>query len=212
MTYVAGLVALLVALAGIIAYAGDRLGTWVGRRRLTLFGARPRRTGQIVGVSAGILIMLTTLGVLSIAFRSAAETLLNAQRTAQQLQDLQGQERELQVQLHGMRSQQTALEADLRVARGIIAEAEAARDAALADRDRLRAEAVATQQRLAEVFAQLAVAQGDLDEVVFELDQALAERSAALADAAEARAGIVALEGEVALAEAALSSADVRLL
>jgi energy-coupling factor transporter ATP-binding protein EcfA2 len=41
MTYVAGLVALLVTLAGVIAYAGDRLGTWVGRRRLTLFGARP---------------------------------------------------------------------------------------------------------------------------------------------------------------------------
>jgi hypothetical protein len=130
-TYVAGLVALLVTLAGVIAYAGDRLGTWVGRRRLTLFGARPRRTGQIVGVSAGILIMLTTLGVLSLAFRSAAQTLLNAQRTAQQLQTLQEQERTLQIQLQGMLAQQSALEADLRIARGIITEAEAARDAAL---------------------------------------------------------------------------------
>lgn len=89
MTWLVSLVLLLVALAGVIAYLGDRLGTLVGRRRLSLFGARPKLTGQIVGVLAGILIMLTTLGVLSFAFRSAADTLANAQRTARELNETQ---------------------------------------------------------------------------------------------------------------------------
>lgn len=212
MTYVAGLVALLVLLAGVIAYAGDRLGTWVGRRRLTLFGARPKRTGQIVGVAAGIVIMLTTLAVLAIAFRSAADTLLNAQRTAEQLAALQAQERALQGELAGLRSQQDALEADLRAARDTIAQAEAARDAALEDRDRLRAEAADTQAQLAELSASLQVARDDLDDVEAALDVARAERDAAVAEAAAARASVAGLEREVAEAEAALAAADVRLL
>jgi uncharacterized protein (DUF3084 family) len=84
-TFIAGLVGLLVVMSGVIAFAGDRLGTWVGRRRLTLFGARPKLTGQIVGVAAGILIMLATLGVLSLAFRNATAVLLDAQRVAAEL-------------------------------------------------------------------------------------------------------------------------------
>jgi len=211
-TYVVALVGLLVVLAGVIAYAGDRLGTWVGRRRLTLFGARPKRTGQIVGVAAGILIMLTTLGVLSVAFRSAAGILLNAQRTAEQLLELEGQERALQGQLQGLIAQQAALEADLRTARATIVAAESVRDEALADRDRLRAEAAETQAQLADLGEQLAAARGDLEQVVFDLAQAQIERGAALAEAAEARAGIAALEDEVAAAETALQAADVRLL
>ena len=184
MTYVAALVALLILLAGVIAYAGDRLGTWVGRRRLTLFGARPKRTGQIVGVAAGILIMLTTLAVLAVAFRSAADTLLNAQRTAEQLAALQAQERALQSELAGLTAQQAALEADLRAARDTIAQAEAARDAALEDRDRLRGEAAETQAQLLELAEALGVARADLDEVDAALAVARLERDAAVAEAA----------------------------
>ena len=212
MTYVAALVALLILLAGVIAYAGDRLGTWVGRRRLTLFGARPKRTGQIVGVAAGILIMLTTLAVLAVAFRSAADTLLNAQRTAEQLAALQAQERALQSELAGLTAQQAALEADLRAARDTIAQAEAARDAALEDRDRLRGEAAETQAQLLELAEALGVARADLDEVDAALAVARLERDAAVAEAAAARATVLELEREVADAEAAVADADVRLL
>ncbi|MFU8887905.1 MAG: DUF3084 domain-containing protein [Trueperaceae bacterium] len=212
MTYVVGLVALLLLLAGVIAYAGDRLGTWVGRRRLTLFGARPRRTGQIVGVAAGIVIMLTTLGVLALAFRNATQTLLNAQRTAQQLTELQGQERALQRELSDLLAQQAALEADLDAARETIGEAESARDAALSERDGLRAEAEATRAQLLELGDQLASAREDLDDVEAALAQARAERDGAVAEVAAARQEIVALETEVTQVEAALLVADTRLL
>src|SRR5690625_1609973 len=97
-----GLVLLLIVLAGVIAFAGDRLGAFVGRHRLSLFGARPRVTGQIVGVGAGILIMLTTLLVLAAANRSATMTLLNAQEAARELTSLRAEQRVLQSMVSGL--------------------------------------------------------------------------------------------------------------
>lgn len=124
MTWLVGLVLLLVVLAGIIAYLGDRLGTLVGRRRLSLFGARPKRTGQIVGVLAGILIMLTTLGVLSLVARSATETVLNAQRTAKELNETQTRLQQASQQLEQATQLRQVAENDAQLARAATAAAE----------------------------------------------------------------------------------------
>lgn len=56
-------VLILMLISGIIAYIGDWLGTYVGKRRLTIFGFRPRVTALIVAISTGILITVFTLGV-----------------------------------------------------------------------------------------------------------------------------------------------------
>lgn len=233
MTSVALLVVLLVVLAGIIAYAGDQLGTWVGRRRLTVFGARPKLTGQIVGVGAGILIMLTTLGVLALAFTNATQTLVNAQRTADELANLRAQERLLQVQLRDVRDDLAGLQDELLAAQTVIEEAQAERAAALterdaaaaerdvvqAERDALGAEIDATRAELAQVAEQLTAASDLLAALEDERDRAAAERLAAVADrdaavvdARSARAEAEALEAEVAASAAALADANVRLL
>lgn len=49
--------------SGVIAYIGDLLGTYVGKRRLTIFGLRPRFTALIVAITTGILITVLTLAV-----------------------------------------------------------------------------------------------------------------------------------------------------
>jgi hypothetical protein len=57
---------LIIVLAGAIAYVGDRVGHQVGRRRLTLFGLRPKYTSTIVAVGTGMLIaLIVTLGALA---------------------------------------------------------------------------------------------------------------------------------------------------
>lgn len=56
-------VLILIAISGIIAYLGDVLGTQVGKKRLSLFGLRPRVTAVIVSISTGIFITLFTLFV-----------------------------------------------------------------------------------------------------------------------------------------------------
>ena len=117
------LFALLVVLAGVIAYAGDVLGTTVGRRRLSLFGWRPKRTGRVVGIVAGVLIMLSTMGILSLAFRDATGVILRSQRVAEELDALRGQRRALEEQV-------ATTQAELSQAQTTIISAEAARDAA----------------------------------------------------------------------------------
>ncbi|HAE41169.1 MAG TPA: DUF3084 domain-containing protein, partial [Candidatus Riflebacteria bacterium] len=49
---------ILVVVSGLIAYIGDVLGTYVGKRRLTVLGLRPRITALVVAISTGILITL----------------------------------------------------------------------------------------------------------------------------------------------------------
>ena len=59
-------VLLVIIVAGAIAYVGDRVGHQVGRKRLTLFGLRPKYTSTIVAVGTGMLIaLIVTLGALA---------------------------------------------------------------------------------------------------------------------------------------------------
>jgi len=60
-----GFILLIAALAGGIAYVGDRVGHQVGRKRLTLFGIRPRYTSTIVAIGTGVVIaLIVTLGAI----------------------------------------------------------------------------------------------------------------------------------------------------
>jgi len=58
------LVAAVLVLGGIIATLGDRLGSKVGKARLTIFNLRPRQTAVVITVMTGILIAASTLGLL----------------------------------------------------------------------------------------------------------------------------------------------------
>jgi uncharacterized protein (DUF3084 family) len=50
-------------LSGLVAYLGNRLGRSVGRRKMTLFGLRPKYTSNIITVTTGSMIFLVTLGL-----------------------------------------------------------------------------------------------------------------------------------------------------
>jgi hypothetical protein len=53
------IVVAIAVVAGVIAYIGDRVGHQVGRKRMTLFGLRPKYTSTIVAVATGMLIALS---------------------------------------------------------------------------------------------------------------------------------------------------------
>jgi uncharacterized protein (DUF3084 family) len=58
------LIAAILILGGVIATVGDRLGTRVGKARLTLFNLRPRKTATLITILTGGIIAASTLGVL----------------------------------------------------------------------------------------------------------------------------------------------------
>ena len=60
------LILILIVMGGIIAFWGDRIGTRVGKKRLSLWGLRPRYTSIIVTIITGVLIAGSTLGILTL--------------------------------------------------------------------------------------------------------------------------------------------------
>ncbi len=88
------------ALAGAVAYVGDRVGHQVGRRRLSLFGIRPRYTSTIVAIATGVVIAL----VVSLAAIFASEQVKTAffklNTINQQITQLQAQQRDLETKVN----------------------------------------------------------------------------------------------------------------
>ncbi|HEY9752524.1 MAG TPA: DUF3084 domain-containing protein, partial [Coleofasciculaceae cyanobacterium] len=58
------LILAVLILGGVIATLGDRLGTRVGKARLSLFNLRPRRTATLVTILTGVIVAASTLGIL----------------------------------------------------------------------------------------------------------------------------------------------------
>ena len=52
----------MIVTGGVIAFIGDKLGTKIGKKRLSIFGLRPRHTSMIVTVLTGSLITALSIG------------------------------------------------------------------------------------------------------------------------------------------------------
>lgn len=74
-TSVIFIIALLIV-AGIVAWAGDVLGSLLGKRRISLFGLRPRLTSRLVGVLTGVLITVVTILTLALTSQNIQMMLL----------------------------------------------------------------------------------------------------------------------------------------
>ena len=74
------LILVLVITGGAIAFIGDRLGSKVGKKRLSLFGLRPRHTSIIVTIVTGILITTTTLGVMTLVSKDVRTALFGMEQ------------------------------------------------------------------------------------------------------------------------------------
>ncbi|MBQ3337549.1 MAG: DUF3084 domain-containing protein [Selenomonadaceae bacterium] len=56
------LILVMIVTGGAIAFIGDKLGTKIGKKRLSIFGLRPRHTSMIVTVATGCFITLASIG------------------------------------------------------------------------------------------------------------------------------------------------------
>ena len=59
------LIGVMMLTGGAIAFIGDKLGTKIGKKRLSMFGLRPRHTSMIVTVITGGLITALTMGTMA---------------------------------------------------------------------------------------------------------------------------------------------------
>lgn len=79
------LIFVLILMGGAIAYIGDKLGTKVGKKKLSIFGLRPKHTSIIVTIITGILITSSTLGVLALTSKNVRVALFGMEKLNQQI-------------------------------------------------------------------------------------------------------------------------------
>ncbi len=79
---------LVLIFSGIIAYIGDRIGMKAGKKRVSLFGLRPRYSSIIITVMTGILIALLTISILLFTYTNLRQALFNINDVLDRLQSL----------------------------------------------------------------------------------------------------------------------------
>ena len=74
------LIIVLVITGGAIAFIGDKLGSKVGKKRLSIFGLRPKHTSILVTIITGIMITSTTLGIMSVVSENVRTALFGMEK------------------------------------------------------------------------------------------------------------------------------------
>ena len=82
---------IIAIMGGIIAYIGDKIGTKVGKNRMSLFGLRPKYTSIVVTILTGLMIAAATVGVLSITSRSVRTALFGMEQMYAEMASLNEQ-------------------------------------------------------------------------------------------------------------------------
>jgi len=157
------LVIVLVVMGGAIAYIGDKLGTKVGKKKLSVFGMRPKHTSILVTIITGILIAASTLGVLAMTSRDVRTALFGMEALKTKLAALSQEVSAKNIELEASRAaldaktaEYATLNAKIKDTAAKLAMISQELIAVTAERDRT---AVALQQ----VQNDYAVARGDLD-------------------------------------------------
>ena len=78
----------LIIMGGVIAFLGDKIGSKVGKKRLSLFGLRPKYTSIIVTIISGILISFLTIAALAVVNENVRVALFGLSRLQERMANL----------------------------------------------------------------------------------------------------------------------------
>ena len=178
------LILALLILGGVLSTLGDRLGSRVGKARLSLFNLRPRRTAVLITVLTGSLISALSLGLLLLVSR------------------------QLRVGLFEL----DALQAKLRDSRAALDAAETERREARSATERIEAELIATRQRSATLRRELEPLQQQKRQLEQERNRLTAEIQARDVDIQRTEAELRSVRDRIKAGEKELSSLEQDLL
>lgn len=114
------LIPLLVLVSGGIAYVGNMVGRAIGRRRLTLFGLRPRYTAQIITIATGMIITVITVATVLLVSRDARQALFQFRTLQEQMSGLRTEIQNAEARLRQLKQGDIAYLRNHEVLRGVI--------------------------------------------------------------------------------------------
>lgn len=169
------LIAAVLILGGVIATVGDRIGTRVGKARLSLFNLRPKSTAVLVTILTGGLISASTLAILFAAdegLRLGVFELGNIQKDLrqkrEQLKTAETQKSQVESQLNVARKEQAQAQQDLQATNKSLQAVNTKQQLTQAQLNR-------TISQQAQIQAQLQRTQSQLGQVVTQYRKAIAE-------------------------------------
>ncbi len=181
--YGLALIAVLAVMGGAIAYIGDKLGTKVGKKKLSMFGLRPKHTSIIVTIVTGILIAASTLGILSLTSRDVRTALFGMEALKNNLARLS---QEVAVKNNELETSRAALQAKI-------------------------AEFSTLDARVKESAKQLAEITDELSQVTDERDRTIAALSKVQADYTTAKGDLTKATKEISALQTTKAELDKRV-
>ena len=214
------LIIALLVLGGVLSALGDRLGSRVGKARLSLFNMRPRRTAVLITVLTGSLISALSRGLMLLVSRQLRVGLFELDGLQQKLQDSR---RQLQQNRGALESAEDERRQAIAQTQRIDAELSTAKQRAATLREELeplqqqRVRLEAEQQRLSRDIQQrdsdIKARDADIRRTEEELKRVRASIQAGEAELKELERNLIALRrGSVVLSSGeALATATIRL-
>jgi len=177
------LIVAMLVLGCAIATAGDRIGTKVGKARLSLFNLRPRSTATLVTIVTGGLISASTLGILLAIDKQLRTGLFELEEIQQDLysarrdlQETQHQKEQVEIELTEAHNRQRA--AQQRLSSLNQALRKVSQDLAISLEKQVQTEAqlLETEVRLNEADVQRQQAEAEIARIEQELSQTISQR------------------------------------
>src|SRR6478672_11151214 len=97
----------------VIAYWSDNLGKKLGKKRVTLFGLRPRQTATLITMASSVVIMLFTLATLLIVNRGLLRALLHYDEERAANRQLRGENSQLRAEQMQLKTQSKQAKSDV---------------------------------------------------------------------------------------------------
>ncbi|HEY3281108.1 MAG TPA: DUF3084 domain-containing protein [Armatimonadota bacterium] len=145
------LIGMWVLVSGTVAYVGDYLGRKMGKKRLTLWGLRPRHTAILSTVVTGMLIAILTLTTMSLLSDNVRTALFRVEDLRQTGQRLHRENKQLQSETASLLDSRNEARREIGVARSELRSARA-------NSDRLQADVEARQRDLNQLHQSLKAA------------------------------------------------------
>lgn len=163
------LIVVLVLTGGVIAFIGDRLGSKVGKKKLSLFGLRPRHTSILVTIITGILITTVTFGILAIASKDVRTALFGMNKLKAELNEKQSMLEEASGALVNVKNNLNTTKEEYAKSKKDLEETQENLEIAQQAAELLRQEQVALQNRNQELWSD--------NQTLIEHNQSLAENN-----------------------------------
>jgi len=158
----------IMVVCGVIAYMGDTLGRKLGKKRLSIFGLRPRRTAILVTTLTGCFIFAVSLGsVVTLSKEHRAWVLQGVEELQKRRQELNEKNEELKLltqELSKTNSDVDKMRKTMHDASKELAEAQGKLGGLVSEKKTLEARNSRARQELAVSGTKLAVAERGLSE------------------------------------------------